>query len=218
MKKSFVITCKNSPQKNFVYGCVESIIKTHPGADIIIVDSCSEDKTYLTDLKNKYPRVITEDICNQNYEYGGTVHAFKKFKDNYDVFFFLQDTLYIVKPIPLDMLNDNTALMFDANTSGLHSDAAAKQRFFDKFPKTSQIAGYVPSEGLFMCLWNSFIIKSKPFEKVINSEIFNTVTPPVDKVGSRMWERLWSTMIASNGIQIKVIDTSCKNKLWGGRS
>ena len=69
-----------------------------------------------------------------------------------------------------------------------------------------------------MCLWNSFIIKSKPFEKVINSEIFNTVTPPVDKVGSRMWERLWSTMIASNGIQIKVIDTSCKNKLWGGRS
>lgn len=218
MKKVFVITCKYTPEKSFVYGSVDNILKHYPRSDIIIVDSCSEDKTYLADLRSKYPTVITEDVCNQNYEYGATVHAFNKFKNNYDVFFFLQDTVHIVKPIPLDILDDNTALMFDANTSGLHSDAAARERFFNKFPQTSQMPGYVPPEGLFMCLWNSFIIKSNAFKKVVNSEIFKTVSPPVDKVESRMWERLWSTMIASNGIQIKVIDTSCKNKLWGGRS
>ena len=96
MKKLFAITCKYTPQKSFVYGSVDNILKHYPRSDIVIVDSCSEDKTYLADLRSKYPTVMTEDVCNQNYEYGGTVHAFNKFKNQYDVFFFLQDTLHIV--------------------------------------------------------------------------------------------------------------------------
>ena len=87
MKKLFAITCKYTPQKSFVYGSVDNILKHYPRSDIVIVDSCSEDKTYLADLRSKYPTVMTEDVCNQNYEYGGTVHAFNKFKNKYDDFF-----------------------------------------------------------------------------------------------------------------------------------
>ena len=63
----FVVPCKYNQESGFlVFNCVESIRNNHPDADIYVVDSDSDDISYLQELKEDYG-IIPLDVKNKNY-------------------------------------------------------------------------------------------------------------------------------------------------------
>lgn len=209
---AFVICCKES---TFIYECVDSIKNNYSDdVDIIIVDSCSNDKKYM-ELKNKHSNLFIEDVCNQNYEYGAILHGFKKY-NGYQKYIFIQDALRIKSKIPeIENLKDDEVYFFgdNAKTSGWTADPEAKDFLYKNHPNFPK-----NSENLFLIAeWNCFSINKKTFEKVINSEIFLSVHPPSEKIGSRMWERVWPTIFSSNNIELKTINEYLYFKLFGSR-
>tara|TARA_Y100000593_G_scaffold74585_1_gene137360 strand:- start:434 stop:1216 length:783 start_codon:yes stop_codon:yes gene_type:complete len=89
MDRVFVIPCKYSDTRPFIYNCIQSIRKYHDDT-IIVVDSDSDDKSYFDVLKNGFEDVIIEDIANKNYMTGAVWYAYEKYKaKNY---YFLHDS------------------------------------------------------------------------------------------------------------------------------
>lgn len=207
----FVICCKDS---NYIFDCIESINSFYlNSADIVIVDSCSNDKSYF-DLLNKYKNIFIEDICNKNYEYGSILHAFKKY-NQYDIYIFIQDSLRIKSKISeIKLINNNEVYIFgdDARTTGWILDPEAKNYFYLKNPWFPII-----NRQFFIAQWNCFIINSNTFKKVINSNLFLAIDPPNNKISSRAWERIWSIVFYINNIQVKILDQNLYYKLFVGR-
>ena len=74
MKKLFIILTRNS---NFVIDCVESILKYHPEDEVIIVDSDSDDLSYVTKLKAKIKKI--DLIKNKNFMDGAIWHTYENY-------------------------------------------------------------------------------------------------------------------------------------------
>lgn len=209
---AFVVCCKES---KYIYDCVESINKIYQDtADIIIVDSCSSDKSYF-ELSQKFSNVFIEDICNKNYEYGAILHGFKKY-NQYEKYVFIQDALKIHSRISeIEKIKDDQVYLFGdhAINSGWLSDAAAKLYFYERYPKMPQIDG-----NFLICEWNCFSINKNTFNKVINSEIFLNVEPAHNKLSSQAWERIWAIIFRENKLNMEWIDSKNKySKTFGGR-
>jgi len=215
-EKVFVLCCKEGM---YIERCVESIRKFHLD-HIIIVDSASKDKSYMERILNKYDNVIIEDIDNKNYEYGSIMHSFLKYKDQYKIFIFMQDAMFLNDSgLSLAGLDENSALVF----TRIRNDASLS-RIFNfapglinkaKFPELVET-----KHRVHMCQYNSFIIHSNTFNKVVQSRLFEVVAkkPPVDKEDSMRWERIWTVLLASNNIKIKILESLDNlNKVWGGR-
>lgn len=210
---AFVVCCKES---KYIYDCVESINALYQDiADIIIVDSCSDDKKYF-ELSQKFSNVSIEDICNKNYEYGAILHGFKKY-NQYEKYVFIQDALKIhSKIVEIDVVNDNEVYLFGkpgpAN-SGWALDPSAKLYFYERNPKIPKIDG-----KFLICQWNCFLINKNTFNKIINSDIFCAAEPAHNKLSSRAWERVWSIVFKENGLNIKHISPTNKySKIFGKR-
>lgn len=207
---AFVICCKDSL---YIEKCIENINILYPQSSIYIVDSCSDNKSYFNSMA-KYNNVLIEDICNKNYEYGAYIHCFNKYKDNHDIFIFMQDSILINNSIPeISYVNENNVYVFNNNYSGWSQGIPHRDLFYSlnpDFPKTD------PSQFL-MTIWNSFIILKKTFNKIINSNIFNSAKPPEDKLISCAWERVWSIIFNENNIQINHININNITKIFGCR-
>lgn len=210
-KLAFVICCKES---KYIYECVNAIENSYGNeVEIIIVDSCSTDKSYF-ELKEKYNNVFIEDICNRNYEYGSIMHGFKKY-NQYEKYVFIQDSLIIKsKLLEVEGMLDNQIFLFgdDNKNSGWLLDGAGKNYFYMKSPT------FPPSEGHFpIAEWNCFSVNKNTFEKIISSNEFSLTEPPIDKLGSCAWERVWALIFIHNNIDLKFIDVTYFSKKWGNR-
>lgn len=87
----FVVGCRFDPARPLVYRCVAEILRFHPRAEIVVVDSDSPDRSYAGELRALGIRV--ETIGNRHYEVGALWHAFERFpRDHY---FFLQDSALV---------------------------------------------------------------------------------------------------------------------------
>lgn len=204
--KAFVICCKES---NYIYECVDSIKKNHKDADIFIVDSCSDDKSYFT-IEN----VTILDCCNKNYECGAYLYWNKNYGHLYDTVIFMQDSIKLNKPIKeIYELNKNTIFVFCEDYTGWNSGLYHRDYFFNLSPNFPKI----DASKFLMTIWNSFIIKTEIFNKVISSDIFQTAKIPYDKVLSCAWERAWSIIFNSLGLNIKSIDNNQIKKTFGKR-
>lgn len=204
LRKAFVLSTK---EDQYIYTCVSKIRQFYID-DIIIVDSASTNKQYLLNIKETYSNIIIEDINNLNYEYGAILHSYLKYKNHYDIFIFLQDAMYIENDdISLDMLNEKNVLVFSSNNSGWSWDPEAHRLFKETCSDITKLAEFIDASKTIMCQFNAFAIKTKTLDKIVNSEIFKLAEnqKPINKVGSRMWERLWSIVMASNGITIQPI-------------
>ena len=88
----FVIPCKYNNNFNFIQNLVKSIREYHPTEKIVVVDSSSEDKSYLSELI-QYD-VIVEDIDNKNWMVGAYWHVYKKYNDE-DFYYFMHDSMIV---------------------------------------------------------------------------------------------------------------------------
>tara|TARA_B100001778_G_C18523617_1_gene600085 strand:+ start:452 stop:1123 length:672 start_codon:yes stop_codon:yes gene_type:complete len=202
MRELFVVCTK---EDKYIFKCVENINRNHPNADILIVDSDSDNKDYMRTIDNdkRYKNVIVSKFKNKNYEYGAILHGFLNYKNKYDVFFFVQDNLYYDGTIDSRPLKEDTAWVFNAYRDGWmlwqnHYENQKKQ-----FPDFFNHPKYVCPNNLLNVQWNSFIIRTKTFDKCINSEIFSLIGAPINKFGSIHWERIWTSMFLANAIQIR---------------
>jgi len=200
-KELFVVATK---EKRFIFDCVASIKRYHPKADILIVDSDSDNKDYMQTINKNYKNVMVSKFKNKNYEYGAILHSFLNYKDEYDVFFFIQDSIFIKKTIDSTMLEENTAWVLSKfrpdNLTIASMDPGYLYPDFFNHPK------YVNPRPYLHVQYNSFIIRSKTFDKCINSEIFSSIGGPKTKIGSMTWETIWTIMFLSNGIEIKLTE------------
>ena len=211
-KKCFVVCCKSSASDLFIYKCVDSIKSKHPESSIVIVDSDSSNKEYMETYKND-ENIFIEDISNKNYEYGAIVYTFKKYKDNYDVFSFIQDSMYLNEHIEkLNCLKNDECLIFREENSGWLYDEEAFTYFYEKHPNFPTLT----KNNFQIVLWNSFAINTITFSSIIETKMFSDIQAPINKVGSRYMERVWSILFIKNGINLTVNNSSL-HKTWAGR-
>lgn len=194
-----------------VYACVESILSAYPGANIVIVDSCSDNRNYMKEYKDR-ANIKIEDIQNKNYEYGAIVHSFKKYKDKYKTFIFMQDSMLLKDKInELDDLG-NDYLAFKDEKSGWWCDVWAYDYFYEMHKDFPQL----PKNDFQIVIWNTFAINTSTFDGVINSDLFYKIQPPINKMGSEYMERVWSILFSYTDVGYKVNTTSI-HKIFAGR-
>lgn len=93
----FIIPCKFDPERPIIFECVERIQKFHPGEEIVVVDSDSNDKTYLERLEKDFS-VNVIDACNRNYATAGYFIGFSAF-DNHNFYYMIHDSLLLNRNI-----------------------------------------------------------------------------------------------------------------------
>jgi len=106
----FVIPCKYNPSYPFIIQLVDDIRKYHKDEKIVVVDSSSDDKSYLKILKNKYD-VIVEDITNKNWMIGAYWYAYKKYPDE-EFYYFMHDSMRVKDNLDYMKKDDLTILMY----------------------------------------------------------------------------------------------------------
>ena len=190
-----------------VISSVEKIKKFHPNSQIIIVDANSPNKDYIDLVKAMDNSIIIEDIKNNNYEPGGIVYAFKKYKNFFDSFFFLQDSVLINNKIDeILTINSNewfaltpcpcgwghTAIIDQSQALKIKKDDPCNIRdtSFFKFgikspifvglnqaKKTNDIIISSYDIPFNIAYCNSFLIKSEGFERLINNSEIINICP-----------------------------------------
>jgi hypothetical protein len=76
----FVVPCRYEAARPVVFGCVESIRLHHPDARVVVVDSASEDRSYLEVCSETWA-VDVLDVENRNYATNAYRLAFEAFPD-----------------------------------------------------------------------------------------------------------------------------------------
>lgn len=204
-KQLFVVPTKEA---EFIFDCVASINEYHPDADILIVDSDSENKDYMKKITNYGNNVIVSNFKNKNYEFGAILHGFLNYKNDYDVFFFIQDSMLIKRNMDSSKLEEDMAWVFNAYYDGWTKWVRFHVALQEQYPDFFNHPKYICPNGKLHIQYNSFVIRTETFDKCINSEIFSLIGPPKNKFGSMNWERLWTTIFLSNDIDIKLYKDS----------
>jgi len=114
----FIIPCKFNRKFPFIIDLVQSIRKFHPTEKIVVVDSCSNDKSYFMDLIS-YDVTIMEN--NPNWCIGAYWMVYKKFP-NEDYYYCMHDSMKVKDN--LDSFKEKkltTMMYFDRNISNFNS-------------------------------------------------------------------------------------------------
>jgi hypothetical protein len=162
----FIISCKNSDKTNYIYNLIDSIRKYHFEEKIVIVDSCSSNKNYFN-IKQKYKNIEIEDINNKNWMIGAYWHAYKKYKEEDDFFYFLHDSCLLKNNISYIRNNPITTLMyFDRQVSPVFNGFKDKINTETKY--TYKVSGLGCFGPIFFCkkeILESFL--SKDADKIL---------------------------------------------------
>ena len=207
-KQLFVVPTKEDVQ---IFECVKAINKHHPDADILIVDSDSDNKNYMKTIGKNYKNIIVSKFKNKNYEFGAIVHSFLNYRYKYDIFFFIQDSIIVKEKINLDQLDENSALVFYYCRNGWKAyNENQIDIIHSQYPDFFNHPDYISATGHHNVQYNSFIIRSSTFGKCFDSEIFSLIGPPKNKHGSVHWERLWTSVLMSNGVTVQVLENATR--------
>lgn len=95
---TFVIACKFNRKMPYIYACISSILEHQPDDELIIIDSNSDDKSYIEFLReNKFDNIIIHESKNNHYDTGAYWVALNKFKR--DKYVFIHDGLILFENI-----------------------------------------------------------------------------------------------------------------------
>jgi len=176
---SVVSKCDSNEHKTDLFCCINSIQKFHPNDKIVVVDSCSSDKSHFSDLEMK--NVVICDISNKNYEAGAMWHVYKNFHD--EKYVFLQDSMYLTESIGeyenLDFKPINFCDGWE-HTTYLHKEWVREKLNTTKY-------GYMDN-GFKMIQFNSFLISRNVLDILNQNGVSNIL--PTNKIQSESMERL----------------------------
>lgn len=190
----FIVPCKFSSNSS-ILECIQSIQKFYPNEKIVVVDSCSDDKSYF-----EYIKPETFDIIegNANYEIGAYLMAYKKYP-NEKKYFCIHDSLIMTGHI-----NDfdlNKLLITVQWFNGFWDDE--EQRLF-----AERIVGKTLAASKFIGCFGSIMI----CDNIVLNKLQEFLKPehlPTDKMGSRAFERILGILLGN------VLGLNMTNSLQG---
>lgn len=89
----FIIPCKFIPNISHIFECVDAINKFHPNEKIFVIDSYSDDESYLEKL-SEYNKVVISKHKNKHYECGALYYAYEEFP-NEKSYILIQDSIVL---------------------------------------------------------------------------------------------------------------------------
>lgn len=197
----FIIPCKYNPHCKIIE-TVESIAKYHPDADIIVVDSDSDDKSYFDNL---HPNAMVLDEANKYYEPGALWRVTSRFYDTH--YILVQDSMVFKKSIT-DIVESTDKMKcfinFYERTDRNHM-GVPRDKFMEAIHRQM---GTTPELGLgdedygFVGVFGSSFIISRDFlVKISNSGLFENLAP-TNKFEHQIAERVFGIAALDNGVDL----------------
>ena len=192
----FIIPSKYVPDVSPLFKCVESITKFHPTEKIIVVDSYSDDDSYLKDFE-KYDNVIVSKYKNKHYECGALYYAYKEFP-NEQFYALIQDSI-ILKTNWGEFIHDDITY----NLMWFQEAGPFLEPQFNYLKEVLEKTDYLPHEntghkGTYGMLG---VYKKDVIETFINKGLLEVLLP-IDKFGSQMTERIAGICLTQDGQDI----------------
>lgn len=185
MDRIFAIPCKYSDENPFIYRCLDSIRK-HYDDKIVVVDSNSDDKSYLDTIKDNYHNVDILDIQNNNFMTGAIWKVYKEYDSkNY---YFLHDSTEVLNDMSEYERYDVVPIMVSSdwmwpNWNGSRTSEWAREQITKKTSIDFK-------EGDFdTIIGPMFIIKKKILDKLKKLNLNKIL--PTKKSEMEMMERIW---------------------------
>lgn len=218
----FCIPCKYTENNSYIFNCVSNLRKHHPNDDILVIDSFSNDDSYLKLLKEKY-EILEDSFKNGSFIDGVIWHAYKKYSRK--KYCFIHDNLIINR-------NINTDISVDFSTYGYFRSC------FKPYSKELVDRGIIGLEDPIKALdWANENLKKLKIEPIeyfdgILGCMFNTDRSVLDRIYALGWsevflpknkieacqmERMWGLIIAILGYDIKkncIIGDYLNKSLW----
>jgi hypothetical protein len=192
----FVIPCRFEPTRPVVFDCVYRIRKHHPDAEILVVDSASNDTGYADVLR---PLGIAVDLAgNTNYEVGALWHAYERYPREH--YFLLQDTALVKDNLDDLRRHEASGMMYWDDWSGCspcHVDWAREHIAACDYPFLE--TGFKMVFGCMLFARRTLLdrFRAKRLHRVL----------PTDKVGSCAMERILGLALEHEGLGSSVPQT-----------
>lgn len=187
MKKLFVVLTRNS---DYVVQCVESLVQYHPDDDVIIVDSDSEDLSYVQKLQHNVNSI--DLIHNKHYMDGAIWHVYNNYKE-YTNYAFLQDSTELKTDIDFAFSKDIFSIQYfrDSYDEGRDGIMAKMLKTHTGLNMPMIMTGIL----------GPMMICTRDFLKEAESIGMNNVLP-TSKVCQNSMERVWGYVIEHLGRDI----------------
>jgi hypothetical protein len=192
----FVIPSKYVQNLSPIFECVDAITQFHPTEKILVVDSYSDDVSYLQNLSERN-NVIVSSYKNRNYECGSLYYAYKEFPAE-KYYALIQDS--IILKCSWDVF--------------IHDDLTYNLLYFDEGPFMERELNYtnnVLKNTKYNIFVNDYHVGMFGMLGVYKQDVMKTMTEknlleaalPVDKFGSQMTERIFGICLMQDGIDLK---------------
>jgi hypothetical protein len=193
----FIIPCKYINGLSKIKECINSIRLIHPEEKIVVVDSKSDNISYLTDIKT-IPNVFVCNETNENYVIGALWKAYKQFP-NEPYYILIHDTMKIKHRLDEFLLNDQSYSFL----------------YFDEYPpniwwKNLEHVAYkflgenytYVNDKTILGVWGSVgIFKQSLVKKFIKNNLHLTYLP-TDKLECQISERVLGILMKFEGIDV----------------
>lgn len=197
----FIVPCKYHPLCR-IEETVKSIRELHPTTKILVVDSASDDKTYVDKLQ-KYD-IIFADIDNTNYESGALWYTVDKY--NEDWYVLLQDSVVLKKN--LDVLIQSNELFYcfinffeDSMSNHMRTESSA---FINRINEMMGDFIKLPTDsntfysGVF---GPNIIIKRKMIDMMLEKNLDKALRP-TNKYDHQLSERVYGLVAKQCGVDV----------------
>ena len=207
MERIFIIPCKYSDEKPFIYGCVDSIRKYYTDK-IVIIDSDSDDTFYLDLLTNQYDNIDVLNIKNKNFMTGAIWKVYEKYDS--DTYYCLHDSIKVLgNLLNYEKYDVTTILKSEDWKWPYHGDT--RNHDWAKL-KIEHTKIKFKDGGFDEIIGPMFIIKKQILDELKDLK-FNEILPS-NKSEMEMMERLWG--MAFDFLKIKFTENVVlKNRCSG---
>lgn len=190
----FIIPCKftnDSP----IFECIESIISHHPNEKIVVVDSYSEDLSYIDKIKN-LNNVSVLEKKNKHYEFGALKLCYEKYP-NEKKYCLIHDSIIIKNSLSTFLQDDKSySIMYFYE----HVTGDIQNLSIEHFFKNTNYN--FTNKEIYGCFGTMAIITNKIMKKFEKNKLFENLLP-TNKFESQITERILGFCLNEEGCDIK---------------
>ena len=185
-------------KESYVVKSVASIRLYHPDEKILVVDSDSDDTSYLKFLE-KIPNVIAADAKNKNYIDGAFWYAFENYRDE-EWYCVLQDSITIKHSFD-EFINGDELFYSLMWFNEVIRDPLALKHLETLFSTHLKKYGPLSDPSVVGCWGPCFLAKKEILTRLKDNNLDKCKS--TNKHESQVIERLWGICLAHEGIDIK---------------